>query len=102
VLAAPSLAHAAPIVRASHERVDGTGYPDRLRGEDIPLGARVIAVCDAFDAMVSDRPYRNAMPLREAFAELRRGAGTQFDPEVVEMFLAVVERAADVSLERAA
>jgi diguanylate cyclase (GGDEF)-like protein len=102
ILAAPSLAHAAPVVRASHERVDGTGYPDRLRGDQIPLGARIVAVCDAFDAMVSDRPYRNAMSVAEACTELRRSAGTQFDPDVVETFLRVAERDAGVALDRAA
>ena len=85
--AAPSLADAARLVRASHERMDGTGYPDGLLGEEIPLGARVIGVCDAFDAMTSARPYR-ATPLsvEGALAELRENAGTQFDPQVVEMF----------------
>jgi diguanylate cyclase (GGDEF)-like protein len=91
IRAAPSLEPAADLVRSSHERVDGTGYPDRLSGPDIPLGSRIIAVCDAFDAMVSDRPYRVAMSVEEAKAELRRCAGTQFDAEVVEAFLALVE-----------
>jgi diguanylate cyclase (GGDEF)-like protein len=86
VLAAPSLAHTADLVRASHERVDGTGYPDRLPVERIPLGARIIAVCDAFDAMVSDRPYRRAMSVDAALAELRRCSGTQFDSNVVDAF----------------
>ena len=83
---APSLEPIAALVRASHERFDGTGYPDRLAGEEIPLGARIIAVCDAYDAMVSDRPYRMAMSRDEALAELRRCAGGQFDPRVVEAF----------------
>jgi two-component system cell cycle response regulator len=91
--AAPALTAAAPLVRSSHESFDGTGYPDRLAGDDIPLGARVIAVCDAYDAMVSDRPYRAALSHAEALAELRRCAGTQFDPEVVAAFIATVERA---------
>jgi two-component system cell cycle response regulator len=77
-------------VRASHERWDGAGYPDGLAGAEIPLGARVIAVCDAWDAMVSDRPYRRAMPREEALAELERCAGTQFNPDVVEAFRAVL------------
>jgi diguanylate cyclase (GGDEF)-like protein len=89
VLAAPSLAHAAPLVRSSHERVDGQGYPDGLSRDEIPIGARIIAVCDAFDAIVSDRPYRRARSEREALAELRRCAGSQFDPTVVEAFAAV-------------
>jgi two-component system cell cycle response regulator len=76
----------APLVRFSHECWDGTGYPDGLAGEQIPLGARIISVCDAFDAMVSDRPYRGGRSTDEALAELRSHAGTQFDPVVVEAF----------------
>jgi HD-GYP domain-containing protein (c-di-GMP phosphodiesterase class II) len=91
--AAPGLAEVASMVRSSHERFDGAGYPDRLRGEKIPLGARIVAVCDAYDAMVTTRSYRAARPAHEAIAELRRCAGTQFDPRVVEAFVAVVERA---------
>ena len=89
--AAPALSAAAPLVRSSHESFDGSGYPDALAGEDIPLGARIIAVCDAFDAMVSDRPYRAALSREDALAELRRCAGTQFDPAVVTAFVAVLE-----------
>jgi diguanylate cyclase (GGDEF)-like protein len=84
--AAPALAPVAPLVRSSHERWDGTGYPDRLAGAEISLGARVVAVCDAFDAMVSERPYARALSHHEAVAELRRCAGTQFDPAVVDAF----------------
>jgi HD-GYP domain-containing protein (c-di-GMP phosphodiesterase class II) len=76
----------APLVRFSHECWDGSGYPDGLAGEQIPLGARIIAVCDAFDAMVSDRPYRGGRSTAEALVELRTHAGTQFDPAVVEAF----------------
>jgi len=76
-------------VRSSHERVDGDGYPDGLTGEEIPLGARVIGVCAAFDAMVSPRPYRAAMDVSAALAELRRCTGTQFDAAVVEAFCRV-------------
>src|SRR4051794_37464494 len=72
------------LVRWAHERWDGAGYPDGIAGQDIPLGARIICACDAFHAMTSDRPYRAAMPLSEALAELGRHAGTQFDPRVVE------------------
>jgi diguanylate cyclase (GGDEF)-like protein len=82
--AAPALRHVAAIVRASHERCDGSGYPDGVEGADIPLGARIIAVADAYDAMVSDRPYRRAMSPVEAIAELRACAGTHFDPGVVD------------------
>jgi two-component system cell cycle response regulator len=85
--AAPSLGNAGPLVRSTHERFDGTGYPDRLAGDQIPLGARIIAVCDAFDAMVSDRPYRQALAIGEALRELAQGSGTQFDPAVVSAFL---------------
>jgi diguanylate cyclase (GGDEF)-like protein len=91
ILAAPSLAPTAGLVRSSHERYDGTGYPDALHGGAIPLGASIIAVCDAFDAMVATRPYRAAMAPADAVAELRRCAGTQFDPLVVEAFCAVAE-----------
>ena len=66
--------------------MDGDGYPDGIDREDIPLGARIVAVCDAYDAMTSARPYAEAMPSKDALAELRRCAGTQFDPEVVEAF----------------
>ena len=83
----PRLRAVAPIVRASHERYDGLGYPDGLAGESIPLEARIVAVCDAFDAMVSDRPYRRAMTREAATAELRDGAGSQFDPQVVHAFV---------------
>ena len=91
LLAAPSLAPTAELVRSSHEAFDGKGYPDALRGEAIPLGSRIIAVCDAFDAMISDRAYRDGMAPAEAFAELRRCAGRQFDPRVVEVFCAVAD-----------
>jgi diguanylate cyclase (GGDEF)-like protein len=88
--AAPSLADIADLVRSSHESMDGSGYPDGLRGEEIPIGSRIIAVCDAFDAMLSDRPYRNSLSQEQAVAELRRCAGNQFDPSVVEAFAAAV------------
>src|SRR2546421_39461 len=86
VASAVSLREAAPIVRATHERWDGAGYPDGVGGEQIPLAARIIAVCDAFDAMVTTRPYRIGMSPEDALAELRRCAGTQFDPAVVDAF----------------
>jgi two-component system cell cycle response regulator len=88
VAAAPALGPVAKLVRASHERWDGTGYPDAMAGNDIPLGARIIAVCDAYDAMVSDRPYRRGRSAAAAIDELRRCAGTQFDPAVVDAFVA--------------
>ena len=86
LLAAPALRPVARLVRSSHERWDGGGYPDGLAGEEIPLGARVVAVCDAFDAMTTDRPHRARMDADEALAELHRGAGTQIDPAVVAAF----------------
>jgi two-component system, cell cycle response regulator len=90
IAAAPDLARVARLVRSSHENYDGTGYPDGLARREIPLGSRIIAVCDAFDAMTTDRPYREAMDAESAIAELRRCAGTQFDPEVVERFCAAL------------
>jgi two-component system, cell cycle response regulator len=87
----PGLAGAAALVRASHERPDGKGYPDGLAGEEIPLGARIVAVFDAYRAMTSRRPYRPAMPPAKAAEELRQGAGTQFDAAVVTAFLAALE-----------
>ena len=92
--AAPALAGAGRLVRATHERFDGTGYPDRLAGDAIPLEARIISVCDAYHAMTSERPYRRARPHAEAMDELRRGAGTQFDPAVVEAFVRTLAEAA--------
>jgi HD-GYP domain-containing protein (c-di-GMP phosphodiesterase class II) len=80
------------IVRSCHERYDGTGYPDGLAGEDIPLVARIVSCCDAYNAMTSDRSYRKALTRAEAVAELRRGSGTQFDPRVADALVAVVER----------
>ncbi len=88
--AGPSLERIGPLVRASHERWDGMGYPDRLAGEEIPLGARIIAICDSFRAMMDERVYKPAMSLSEAVSELRRCAGTQFDPALVEVFCRLV------------
>jgi diguanylate cyclase (GGDEF)-like protein len=88
----PFLADVRRIVRHDHERWDGDGYPDGLRGDDIPVGARIVFVVDAFHAMVSDRPYRKGMPEDEAELQLRTGAGSQFDPAVVDAFLRVLER----------
>jgi len=76
------------IVRSCHEDWDGTGYPDGLEAEDIPLVARIVRACDAFSAMTTDRPYRKARPVDEAVAELRRCSGTDFDPAVVEALVA--------------
>jgi HD-GYP domain-containing protein (c-di-GMP phosphodiesterase class II) len=83
----PSLIPLLPIVRSYRERWDGSGYPDGLAGVQIPLLGRIVGLADAFDAMTTDRPYRQALSMDEAFAELRRKAGTQFDPGCVEAFL---------------
>jgi PAS domain S-box-containing protein/diguanylate cyclase (GGDEF)-like protein len=85
-----SLAHLAPAVRAEHERYDGSGYPDGLTGEEIPLASRIILATDAFHAMTSDRPYRARMPLGDALRELEAHAGTQFDPAVVAALVRIV------------
>ena len=100
LLSAPSLEPVAKLVRSSHERVDGTGYPDNLSGEDIPLGARIVAVCDAFDAMVGDRPYREPMSSEQAVEELKRCAGSQFDCSVVDAFEKVIATVPAVALGR--
>jgi putative nucleotidyltransferase with HDIG domain len=84
----PFLAPVAPLVRSAHERFDGGGYPDGLRGEQIPRSAMVIATCDAYHAMTSDRPYRKAIDRESATLELRLGAGSQFDPDVVAALIA--------------
>jgi HD-GYP domain-containing protein (c-di-GMP phosphodiesterase class II) len=76
------------IVRSHHERLDGGGFPDGLRGEKIPIEARIVAVADSFDAMTTRRPYREARPPDDAMRELRRVAGTQLDPQAVEAFVA--------------
>jgi diguanylate cyclase (GGDEF)-like protein len=78
------------LVRSSHERWDGTGYPDGISGEEIPLGSRIITICDAFGAMTVERTYKPAMSIPEALAELRRCAGTQFDPYIVDVFCRII------------
>jgi diguanylate cyclase (GGDEF)-like protein len=88
--AASALRPVAALVRSSHERFDGGGYPDGLKGKEIPLGARIIFVCDAYDAMTSDRAYSRAVAPSEAIRELRACSGTQFDAEVVETFIATL------------
>jgi diguanylate cyclase (GGDEF)-like protein len=92
--AAPAMRPVAQIVRASHERWDGAGYPDGLADEQIPLGARIVSVCDAFHAMTTPRPYQRTLARAEALEELRRCAGSQFDPTVVEAFCALALEAA--------
>jgi HD-GYP domain-containing protein (c-di-GMP phosphodiesterase class II) len=99
VAGAPALAHVSRLVRSSHERWDGQGYPDQISGEEIPIGSRVIAVCDSFDAMISERPYKAGRSMSAAVAELRRCKGTQFDPDVVDAFCTVLD--ADLAAEAA-
>ena len=88
----PFLRDAAEIVLAHQEFFDGTGYPRGLRGEQIPLGARIFSIADALDAMISDRPYRRALPMAHAKEEIRRCAGTQFDPKIVSVFLSIPDK----------
>src|SRR5713226_8902596 len=88
----PFLAEASEIVYAHQEKYDGSGYPRGLKGEEIPLGARIFAVADSLDAMVSDRPYRRALPMSHAREEIRRCSGSQFDPKVVDVFMTIPEQ----------
>ena len=90
----PSSRRFAPIVRHHHERWDGFGYPDRLRGESIPIGARIVGLVDAFDAMTHDRPFRAALSIEVALDEIRREAGRQFDPGLVPLFVRMIDPAA--------
>lgn len=80
-----------PMIYYHQERYDGKGYPEGLSGEEIPIGARIIAILDTFDAMTSDRPYRKALPMEVAFAELRRCTGSQFDPKIVETLIKIIQ-----------
>jgi HD-GYP domain-containing protein (c-di-GMP phosphodiesterase class II) len=91
----PALHNLIPIVRHHHERFDGRGYPDGLQGEQIPFEARVVSVADAVEAMASDRPYRQACTLAEIKAEIEKHAGTQFDPQIVKVFLEIIELEAE-------
>jgi response regulator RpfG family c-di-GMP phosphodiesterase len=88
----PDLRRILPIVRSHHERWDGRGYPDALAGAAIPLLARVVAIAEAFDAMTSDSPYRQALPVAEAFAEIERQRGRQFEPDLVAAFLQIRDK----------
>jgi HD-GYP domain-containing protein (c-di-GMP phosphodiesterase class II) len=76
-------------VRSHHERFDGGGYPDGLKGEDIPMIARIVTVADVFDAVTSNRPYRTALPIEPAREEIARGRGTHFDPQMVDAFMSI-------------
>lgn len=91
ILESTSLREFIPYVKAHHERWDGQGYPEGLKGEDIPLPSRILAIADTFDAMTTDRPYRRAMTINEALTEIERCSGSQFDPEIAEQFLAMFE-----------
>jgi HD-GYP domain-containing protein (c-di-GMP phosphodiesterase class II) len=95
------LARVGEVVRSCHERWDGSGYPDGLAGEEIPIAARIVFACDAYNAMTTDRPYRDAMPRETALAELRSNTGTQFDPRIVSALIKVVERGAPAALTAA-
>ena len=99
VASAHALTSVAKLVRSSHERWDGAGYPDGLAGDAIPLGARIIFVCDAFDAMLADRPYSKGLGFELALAELEHCAGSQFDPQVVAAFVNVVRARAASPLD---
>jgi ribonuclease P protein subunit RPR2 len=93
------LTGAVELIRHHHERFDGSGYPDGLHAEEIPLAARIFAVADSFDAMTSDRPYRGAMRVDRALAEIHAGAGTQFDPQVVRVFVRMIEEGPSAASE---
>ncbi|MBN2696180.1 MAG: HD-GYP domain-containing protein, partial [Bacilli bacterium] len=90
-MSTPELVPIAEMILFHHERWDGGGYPHKISGEKIPLLSRIIAITDAYDAMTNDRPYRDAMDCASALDELRRCSGTQFDPNLVEVFLKVIE-----------
>jgi HD-GYP domain-containing protein (c-di-GMP phosphodiesterase class II) len=89
--ASPDLQQISSYILRHHERYDGGGYPDGLKGEEIPLLARIISIADAYDAMTSDRPYRQGMPKTRAINELKKNAGSQFDPNLVNIFLEAIE-----------
>jgi putative two-component system response regulator len=88
----PSLRHTMPTIRHHHERWDGAGYPDGIRGEAIPISARIISLVDVYDALVSERPCKKAIPGREALNTLRKEAGARFEPHLVEVFIGLVEK----------
>jgi HD-GYP domain-containing protein (c-di-GMP phosphodiesterase class II) len=91
VVTVPGLEEVARAIRHEHERWDGGGYPDGLKAGEIPLASRIVLVCDAFHAMITDRPYRKSIGMKEARKEMVRHAGTQFDPDVVEALLTIID-----------
>ena len=90
----------APVVRSHHERIDGKGYPDGLKGEEIPLESRVITISDAFDAMTSDRHYRKSKSVKEAVSEIEKNRGTQFDQKIADIFLKIVQETGTEDLDK--
>ena len=86
----PYLEEAIPTILYHHERFDGSGYPEKLQGEQIPLSGRIIAVADVFDALTNDRPYRDRLPVERAIQQIKEGRGSKFDPSVVDVFLRVI------------
>ena len=90
-LSSTDLSSIADFILKHHERWDGNGYPLGISGEEIPIECRILSIVDAFDAMTNDRPYRKAMTINEAVEELKRSAGTQFDPDLVPVFLSVIQ-----------
>ena len=90
----PSMDYVIPTAIAHHERWDGNGYPRGLKGSEIPIGARCLGLADAFDAMISERPYRTPLSIDQALNEIRRGLGSQFDPDLGHLFISLVEKGA--------
>jgi HD-GYP domain-containing protein (c-di-GMP phosphodiesterase class II) len=97
----PQLEHIADEILYHHEKYDGTGYPDGLKGEEIPLVSRIINICDSFDVMTNKRVYKEALNYEYAINELKRCSGTQFDPHIVKEFLELLEEEQDISIEKA-
>ncbi len=98
LLASPEYAEIAEDILSHHERWDGKGYPRGIKGEDIPYRARIIAIADSYDAMTSERPYRKAMTKTEAYSEIKRNAGLQFDPEIANLFLSILDNQTSADL----
>jgi HD-GYP domain-containing protein (c-di-GMP phosphodiesterase class II) len=88
----PSFSGLLPNIVHHHERFDGTGYPDGIRGEDIPLESRILSIADSYDAMTSARPYKATLTAEEAISEIKKCAGTQFDPKLVKVFCEIIDQ----------